>query len=93
MIPDIALTDFLTISNQTRGVHFSWDSPFTMQVEASRDMSGWSNVAYVIGDAGANTWTSGIPLDQIGDYFRLRLYSMQKHPELVTEQRPGAEAN
>jgi hypothetical protein len=81
--PDINLTGFVTVSNQLRGVQFAWDNTFTMQVQTSRNLTSWSNVAYVVGDSGMNTWTSSIPLDQIGNYFRLRLYSIQKHPEMV----------
>jgi len=83
IVPDIRMTDFLAVSNQLQGVNFTWNSTFTMGVDASWDMTSWSNVACVIGDAGTNTWTSSVPLDQVGKYFRLRLYSSDKHPEMV----------
>jgi len=81
--PDIRLAAFVTLSNQLQGITFAWDSTFTMQVETSQDLTSWSNVTYVVGNPGTNTWTSSIPLDRIGRYFRLRLYSLEKHPEMV----------
>jgi hypothetical protein len=83
VVQDIALTGFLTIGNELRGLSFTWNSAFTMGVQASWDMASWSNAACVIGDAGANTWTSSVPLDQVGKFFRLRLDRSYKCPEMV----------
>lgn len=83
LVPDIKITGFLVESNCIQGIHFSWDSTFTMGVEASWDGIAWSNVAWVVGDQGANTWRSSRPLEQIGKYFRLLLYSRTKYPEMV----------
>jgi hypothetical protein len=82
--PDIAIDRLLSMSNRLRGVTFSWCWPSTMILESSSNMTSWTNVSYILGDAGSTTWTSSVPLDAVGTrFFRLGLYSTYHHPELI----------
>lgn len=83
LTPDIKIDDFLVVSNRLTGLLFSWDYESTMIILASDDFQSWTNVSYALGYTGQTTWTSSVPLDVYGKYFRINLFATEHRPELI----------
>lgn len=79
-IPDPVIDGLYIVSNEVRGIDFSWPyceaSNYTVRVNASFDQCAWSNIAYAYGYTGTNRWCPADSLEHYGNYFRLQLMSM-----------------
>jgi len=81
--PDIHIDDFLVISNRIFGLSFSWEYESTMIISACDDLKSWTNISYALGNPGQTTWTSSVPLDVYGRYFRIKLFATEQRSELI----------
>lgn len=72
-LPDIQITGLLRTDGRPTGITYSYPEQSTVRLEATRDFSTWTNVAYIYGEKGVTTWTNSQPLDLYGSYYRVRL--------------------
>jgi hypothetical protein len=72
VIPDMVIKN-LMVGPSTYGLVFDWPSDSTDLLQASPDMSHWTNVTYLYGTNGETVWTTNQHLLDNGRYFRLLL--------------------
>ena len=83
IVPDVHIQQFLFLTNRLHGLSFSWCHNSTMQLQSSSNLINWTNTTYILGYPDTTTWTSSVPMDTLGKYFRLLLISNKHHPELI----------
>jgi hypothetical protein len=55
------------------GVDFLWGYDSTLLLQASTDLTTWTNVAYLWSYPPETIWTTDLPLNDFGQFFRLEL--------------------
>lgn len=85
IIPNLKIDALLVTNSGPDGLTFSWRFNSTVRVEGTSDLLTWPPVAYALGSAPTTTWTSSIPLNNYGNYFRLGLVATEHRPELLTD--------
>lgn len=83
MIPDLRIDQIEMISNLPYGLTFSWETPCTVQIQASTNLTSWTAITNVLGNPPSTTWTSPAPLWTYGNYFKLRLMATEHRPDLM----------
>lgn len=83
MVEDVRIDRVYMVSNEPFGLVFSWPTSCTVQIQAGTNFSAWTSVTNVLGYAPSTTWTSPVPLDMYGDYFRIRLLATEHRPDLL----------
>lgn len=76
---DMTLDNLIVTNGQVMGVVFSAGFKSTVLLEGSMDSVNWTNIAYLWGDAGRTTWSTNVPLNDFGNFFRVELVAMDEH--------------
>jgi hypothetical protein len=71
-VPDMVIEKLL-LGPSVYGLQFNWGSDSTDLLQASSDMSHWTNVTYIWGTNGDTLWTTNQHLLDHGQFFRLLL--------------------
>jgi hypothetical protein len=72
-LPDVEILNLARDPTGTHGLTFSYGESSTLRLEGAFDLTRWTNIAYIYGDAGVTSWTTNVSLDPFGTYFRLAL--------------------
>jgi len=73
MIRDIKIDQLIRTNDHVYGLTFSWNEPSTVQLEATHNLTNWTAVARFFGSPPSTTWTTNMPLEDHGKFFRLSL--------------------
>jgi hypothetical protein len=73
LVPDVRIDKLILHDGAVLGLTYSWVQLSTVRLEGSRDLVGWTNIAYIWGSPPSTTWTTNIPLNEFGIFFRLAL--------------------
>jgi hypothetical protein len=73
LVPDVKVDGLLLTNGGVYGLTFSWAEPSTVELQGSHDLAHWTPVARLFGDPPQTTWTTNVPLNSFGKFFRLML--------------------
>jgi hypothetical protein len=73
LIPDVQVAGLIVTNSAVYGLTFSWNEPSTVELQGSHDMTHWTPVTRLFGDPPQTTWTTNVPLNSFGEFFRLML--------------------
>jgi len=73
LLPDIFIQQLIQSNGVVSGVDFLWDYASTLLLQASTDLTTWTNVAYIWSVPPETLWTTNTPLNDFGQFFRLEL--------------------
>jgi len=73
LIPDVTIQSLVQSNGLFYDVDFLWASSSTLLLQASSDMTTWTNIAYVWSSPPETIWTTNRPLNDFGTFFRLQL--------------------
>lgn len=88
-LPDVAITELVRSGNDIMGIRFNYTERSTLLLQASGDFTNWNSVAFIHGNPGVTTWTSGMPLNEYGSFFRL--YMVAEGHLMQTNDLPAAQ--
>lgn len=80
---DITIKSLVMVSNRVQGLSFAFPLESTVVVQGSSNSLAWTNIAYALGNPGITTWTSSVPIEAFGPFYRILLYSTMHRPEMV----------
>lgn len=89
---DITVQNLVTLSNHVYGLSFDFPLESTVVVQGSPDIKNWTNISYALGNPGVTTWTSAVPIEAKGPFFRVLLFSTMHRPEMVESVPSSAPA-
>lgn len=75
LLPDISIQQLIQSDGVVSGVDFLWEYDSTLLLQASTDLTTWTNVAYLWSYPPETLWTTNTPLNDFGNFFRLELVS------------------
>lgn len=84
LIPDVKIDGLIVTNGAVYGLTFSWAAPSTVELQGSHDLTNWTSVAQLFGSPPQTTWTTNVPLNSFGDFFRLRLLANTNNQASVT---------
>lgn len=88
IVPDPRLVD---ITPQT--ISFAWPTSATLRIEAAWHTGEWTRVTNVFYDPPVTTWTSSLPLAEVGERFRVVLLAASHDTNLLAaSSAPAADA-
>jgi hypothetical protein len=73
LLPDVSIQHLIQSDGVAQGVDFLWDYESTFLLQASADLKTWTNVAYVWSDPPETMWTTNVPLNNFGSFYRVEL--------------------
>lgn len=78
IVPKVVIDDFVMASNRIHGLVFAWGWPCIVRVEACDDIAGtnWTHVTNIVTYEASTTWTSSVPLDVYGKFYRLLIVNV-----------------
>lgn len=91
LIPDVQVADLIVSNGGVYGLTFSWNEPSTVELQGSHDMTHWTPVTRLFGEPPQTTWTTNVPLNSFGDFFRLQLIANRHVTNNLTSTTPGAQ--
>jgi len=72
-LPDIRITGLQRTGETIHGVSYEFSAENTVRLEGTRDLTTWTNIAYIHGVSNVTTWTTNRALNDFGSFFRVRL--------------------
>lgn len=97
IIPDVTIDQLILTNGAVHGVSFSWSEPSTVELQGSHDLVNWTSVARFFGNPPQTTWTTNVPLNSFGAFFRLSLIAnshlanAQAATTLASQAQPSVE--
>ena len=82
LVPDVVIQQLIQSNGVIAGVDFSWDYNSTFLLQASTELTTWTNVAYLWSYAPETLWTNNTPLNDFGQFFRLELVASDQTTNL-----------
>ncbi|MGA2180079.1 MAG: hypothetical protein ABSH15_10920 [Verrucomicrobiota bacterium] len=73
LLPDISIQQLIQSNGVVSGVDFLWDYDSTLLLQASTDLTTWTNVTYIWSVPPETLWITNTPLNDFGQFFRLEL--------------------
>ena len=73
LLPDVKIDGLLVTNGNVYGLTFSWAESSTVELQGSHDLTQWTPITWLFGDPPQTTWTTNVPLNSFGEFFRLRL--------------------
>ncbi len=90
MLPDVTIDQLILTNGNVHGLIFSWDEESTVELQATHNLTLWTTVARLWGNPPQTTWTTNLPLNSFGKYFRL---SVVANSHLPNDQAASALAS
>lgn len=87
-IPDLKINNLIMEDGRPKGLSFSWDSDCTVVIQASTNLTDWTDVEYTLGSPPSTNWFSSVPLEGYGNSYRILLAANGHHPELLSGAVP-----
>jgi hypothetical protein len=78
MFPDVQISGLSPFT-----ISFDWETDCTVLIQASSNLTAWTNVAYAFGRSGTASWTSSVPMPAYGSSFRVGLVSLRRETNWV----------
>ena len=72
-LPDIAINRLIQTNGDIYGVDFTWESDSTFVLQGTADLSNWTNITYLWSYPPETVWTTNVPLNTRGLFFRVAL--------------------
>lgn len=73
LLPDVTINRLIQDNGKIRGVDFNWTDESTFVLQASMDLSTWTNIAYIWSWPPETVWTTDPPLNIYGSFYRVAL--------------------
>lgn len=73
LLPDITINQLIQTNGEIYGVDFTWTNSSTFVLQGTPDLSNWTNIAYLWSYPPETVWTTNVPLNAYGSFFRLAL--------------------
>ena len=73
LVPDVIIQQLIQTNGAVSGVDFVWEAESTFLLEASKNLTTWTNIAYVWSTPSETLWTTNQSLNNLGQFFRLEL--------------------
>jgi hypothetical protein len=73
LLPDIIINQLIQTNGEIYGVDFTWDSGSTFELQGTPDLNHWTNIAYLWSYPPETVWTTNVPLNTCGPFYRVAL--------------------
>jgi hypothetical protein len=73
LLPDVSIQQLIQSNGVVDGVDFVWDYASTFVLQATTDLTTWTNVAYIWSYPPETLWTTNTPLNNFGQFFRIEI--------------------
>jgi hypothetical protein len=73
LLPDIVINRLIQTNGQIYGVDFTWDSQSTFVLQGTADYYNWTNIAHLWSYPPETVWTTNVPLNDYGPFYRVAL--------------------
>jgi len=73
LLPDVAIQRLIQTNGVVQGLDFTWGYASTFLLQASMEATTWTNVCYLWSSPPETVWTTNLPLNSFGQFFRLEL--------------------
>ena len=77
---DVRISSIVIENGVPTQLTYNWTFDSTVALEASFDLETWTHVATISGDAGMTQWDVTVPIQNLGQFYRLTLLANQKNP-------------
>ena len=73
LLLDVTINQLIQTNGNIYGVDFTWDYDSTFVLQGSTDLNNWTNITYIWSYPPETVWTTNMPLNDYGQFFRVEL--------------------
>lgn len=73
LLPDIIINQLIQTNGEVYGVDFTWPGQSTFVLQGTADLNNWTNITYLWSYSPETVWTTNVPLNTYGPFYRVVL--------------------